>query len=105
MQEILKKIQKDSVTIDDLEYLISTDKYNDEILSLADEIRGKYVGNEVHIRAIIEFSNYCKMDCLYCGLRAPNKNLKRYRMTPEEIYKRAQLIAQKKYKNYCTPIW
>ncbi len=51
----------------------------------ADYVRMKYCGNSVYIRGIIEFSNYCIRDCLYCGLRRENDNLCRYRMTPDEI--------------------
>lgn len=51
----------------------------------ADKIREKYVGNEVHLRAIIEISNFCSNDCSYCGINRENKSLKRYRMTEEEI--------------------
>lgn len=56
---------------------------------LSDKIREDYVGNEVHLRAIIEFSNYCCKNCLYCGLRRENKKLKRYRMSPQEIIQTA----------------
>lgn len=51
----------------------------------ADEIRRRCVGDSVHIRGIIEFSNYCMRNCLYCGLRRDNHKLRRYRMTPGEI--------------------
>ncbi|QTA38956.1 [FeFe] hydrogenase H-cluster radical SAM maturase HydE [Thermosipho ferrireducens] len=90
--------RRDSVTLEDLEYLLSTEKYDEIIFEKADEIREKYVGKEVHLRAIIEFSNICTKSCLYCGLRAENKKLKRYRMSPEEIIKRAELIAEKGIK-------
>jgi biotin synthase len=43
------------------------------------------VGDEVHLRGLIEFSNICKQNCLYCGLRRDNKNIKRYRLKPEQI--------------------
>ena len=42
-------------------------------------------GNKIYIRGLIEFSNNCKNNCYYCGIRAANKNLKRYRLTQEEI--------------------
>ena len=42
-------------------------------------------GNKIYIRGIVEFSNVCKNDCLYCGIRASNKNAQRYRLTDEEI--------------------
>jgi biotin synthase len=87
----VKKIQ--NVDLDYLMHIIGTDRYDEEIFRIADEIRRKYVGEEVHLRAIIEFSNYCSQHCLYCGLRAENKNLQRYRMSVEEIVERAKLIS------------
>ncbi|MDD5236625.1 MAG: [FeFe] hydrogenase H-cluster radical SAM maturase HydE [Candidatus Omnitrophica bacterium] len=55
----------------------------------ANYIRNKYLGNACCIHGIIEFSNYCRSDCLYCGIRKSNTVLKRYRMEPEEIVKTA----------------
>ena len=46
-------------------------------------------GKCIHLRAIIEFSNYCRQDCLYCGLRGSNSRVSRYRMTPEAIVEAA----------------
>jgi len=46
--------------------------------------RGIY-GNKVYIRGLIEFTNYCKNDCYYCGIRCSNKNASRYRLSEEEI--------------------
>ncbi len=51
----------------------------------ADEVRQQVVGDEIHLRALIEFSNYCRRNCSYCGLRRDHRELERYRMTPEEI--------------------
>ncbi len=48
------------------------------------------MGKCVHMRAIIEFSNYCRQDCLYCGLRRSNSRIARYRMTPDEILEAAR---------------
>ena len=42
-------------------------------------------GTDVFVRGLIEFSSYCKNDCLYCGLRASNASCERYRLTPEQI--------------------
>ncbi len=56
-----------------------------ELFKEADSVRKKYAGSQVHLRGIIEFSNYCRRDCLYCGLRAGNRHATRYRMSPEEI--------------------
>ncbi|MDO4627866.1 MAG: [FeFe] hydrogenase H-cluster radical SAM maturase HydE [Planctomycetia bacterium] len=51
----------------------------------ADETREKNVGNEVHLRGLIEVSNICTGQCTYCGIRVRNANVQRYRMTLEEI--------------------
>ena len=51
----------------------------------ADRIRRKHVGDEVHLRGLVEISNICSRLCGYCGLRAPNRALGRYRMSGTEI--------------------
>ncbi len=62
------------------------------LFNKADEIRKKYCGDEVHLRGIIEFSNYCEQDCLYCGLRKSNNQISRYRMNIFEILSTAKAI-------------
>ena len=52
---------------------------------LADDTRREYVGEQVHLRGLIEISNYCERHCMYCGLRMPNHKLVRYRMSVDEI--------------------
>jgi biotin synthase len=64
------------------------------LFAAADETRERYVGNAVHLRGIIEFSNFCIKNCLYCGLRRGNRTLERYRMTPTEIMETAHRGAQ-----------
>ena len=51
----------------------------------ADAVRQEIYGNAVFVRGLIEISNICKNDCLYCGIRRSNANCQRYRLTPEEI--------------------
>ncbi len=48
-------------------------------------LREKYYGKEVYVRGLIEFTNYCKNNCLYCGIRRGNANVGRYRLSREEI--------------------
>ena len=55
------------------------------LYQIANSVRQKNLGNSCCIHGIIEFSNYCQNNCLYCGLRKDNTQLQRYRMTPEEI--------------------
>ncbi|MCL5773547.1 MAG: [FeFe] hydrogenase H-cluster radical SAM maturase HydE [Firmicutes bacterium] len=57
----------------------------ERLFQIADDIRKNQCGDDVHLRALIEFSNHCSRNCLYCGIRRGNKKLERYRMTPDEI--------------------
>jgi len=59
---------------------------NYELINRADEIRKKVYGKKVYLRALIEISNYCKNNCLYCGIQNSNINLKRYRLSVDEIF-------------------
>jgi biotin synthase len=58
---------------------------NDWLFNEADRVRRENVGDEIHLRALIEFSNICKRQCLYCGLRSPNKEVERYSLSKDEI--------------------
>ncbi len=51
----------------------------------AELTRQKHFGRDVYIRGLIEFTNYCKNDCLYCGIRKSNKNADRYRLSQSDI--------------------
>lgn len=60
-------------------------KTSEDIIENAFALRKKYYGNKVYIRGLIEISNYCKNNCLYCGIRCGNPKVNRYRLTEEEI--------------------
>ena len=64
----------------------------------ADRVRRETVGDEVHIRAIIEFSNICARQCSYCGLNCTNPNIDYYQMTEEEILQTAREAIEAGYK-------
>ena len=55
------------------------------LFALAREERHLYYDHDVYVRGLIEFTNYCKNDCLYCGIRKSNFNAKRYRLSEEDI--------------------
>ena len=55
------------------------------LFALAQETAQKNFGRQIFVRGLIEFTNYCKNDCYYCGIRRSNKNAARYRLTQEEI--------------------
>ena len=105
-KEIIKKIDKEeNISYDDALFLLSSFEYDNknnkkqltqkeeesvkelkEYLRVkarekADKIFGKYV----FMRGLIEFTNYCKNDCIYCGIRKSNKNAERYRLNKEDI--------------------
>ena len=63
----------------------STQEEREMLFSRARAVRERYYGRKVYIRGLIEYSNYCKNDCLYCGIRRSNRNAERYRLTKEEI--------------------
>ena len=55
------------------------------LFSRADAVRRVNYGTDVYVRGLIEFTNYCRNDCYYCGIRRSNPNASRYRLTEEEI--------------------
>ena len=67
-------------------------KYSAALYLAADRVRKQQIGNDVFLRGIIEFSNFCERNCLYCGLRKGNKKLSRYRMSDDEIIATAKQI-------------
>ena len=69
----------------DLKELIESSQYDEELFMRADELRRCYYGTDVYIRGLIEFTNYCKNDCYYCGIRRSNAEVSRYRLTEEQI--------------------
>jgi biotin synthase len=60
-------------------------------------IKEKYIGKKVWFRGLIEFSNICGKDCLYCGIRKGNKNLERYSLSDDEILAAATFAHTNKY--------
>lgn len=80
-----------------IDILKNNDK-NEWLFSLADKIRRENVGDEVHLRGLIEFSNICHCFCKYCGLRCENKELDRYRILPDDIVKYAKKAVEMGYK-------
>ena len=65
--------------------ILKDNTQNEWLFSLADEIRKENVGDEVHLRGLIEFSHICRRQCKYCGLRSANKEIERYRILKDEI--------------------
>lgn len=86
MRELIAKAaQTHSLTQPEVAALLKENSCNEDLFAAADRVREKYVGNDVHLRGLIEFSNYCRNNCCYCGIRRDNKKARRYRLEPDEI--------------------
>lgn len=81
----LKLKEEKNLGDEELLKLLSTNEYDSELQTLADEVRREIYGEDVYIRGLIEISNYCKNDCYYCGIRRGNKSAVRYRLTKDDI--------------------
>ena len=76
-----------SLSFEDYQYLIAHNsrEARDYIAPKARAAADAVYGRDIFVRGLIEFSNYCKNNCYYCGIRAGNAKCERYRLTPEEI--------------------
>lgn len=61
------------------------EKDDGELFAAARKTCDKFYGKNVFFRGLVEFTNHCKNGCYYCGLRAPNKKVRRYRLSENEI--------------------
>jgi biotin synthase len=90
MTRLIDKLKENRVlSKDEYVYLLEniTPEVSGYLHSLARQIAVKHFGRDVYMRGLIEFTNICKNNCYYCGIRRGNKNVSRYRLTKEEILK------------------
>ena len=87
-----------ALSFEEIVSLLKDDSENEYLFKKADEVRKKFVGDEVHLRGLIEISNICGRDCLYCGLRKDNSKLERYAMSEDEIFETAKNAVKMGYK-------
>lgn len=76
----------------------NNEENNKKLFQKADSVRRQNVGNEVHLRGLIEFSNICKCNCKYCGLRSSNNKIERYRIEKDKIIEIAKHASEMGYK-------
>ncbi len=89
-KELLDKLNiEHSLSIEEYEYLL--DYLDEELMEAAAEYarayQKQYYGNKVFTRGLIEFTNFCRNNCYYCGIRRENHNCERYRLSADEIVK------------------
>ncbi|MDI9510277.1 MAG: [FeFe] hydrogenase H-cluster radical SAM maturase HydE [Clostridiales bacterium] len=88
MKLLIDKLYK-SNTLSQTEYKELIENRNPELseylFEKARAVRIENYGHDVYMRGLIEFSNYCRNDCYYCGIRKSNTNADRYRLTKEQI--------------------
>jgi biotin synthase len=87
-QELITRLNQDGTLSKD-EFVALLCTYTDEDLRFAQKIAVKTAksvyGNQIYIRGLIEFTNICRQDCFYCGLRCSNSLADRYRLSPDDI--------------------
>lgn len=89
--DITLKLEKEKgLSDEEMLSLLKTDEYDEALFSAADKVRKSIYSDSVYIRGLIEFTNYCKNDCYYCGIRCGNKKALRYRLSEEEILSSAE---------------
>lgn len=76
---------RDGYTDSQLKEWIENEDESDILFQRADSIRRDIYGDEVYVRGLIEFTNYCRNNCFYCGIRKDNRKVSRYRLTYDEI--------------------
>ncbi len=76
-----------TLELDEYEYLLSNADEESMAYAAAYAVayQKKYYGNKVYIRGLVEFTNYCRNNCFYCGIRKDNNACERYRLSVEEI--------------------
>lgn len=86
MLQIIERLYKNAdLSDEEFQLLIESKEYHAELFEKAVSRREEYYGTDVYIRGLIEFSNYCKNNCYYCGIRRDHRDLTRYRLSPEQI--------------------
>lgn len=87
-QKLIDKLEQEQ-DLSDEEFTALLTCENEEVVAYlqdrARKVREKFYGRDVYIRGLIEFTNYCRNNCYYCGIRRGNENAQRYRLTAEEI--------------------
>ena len=96
--KIKEILEKEIFTRENIVLLLQSSEEDRALLfKKSAEIKKRFIGNKVWFRGLIEFSNLCSKDCLYCGIRKGNKNLTRYNLSDDEILAAARFAYENQY--------
>ncbi len=88
VRELIKKLHENQILSKE-EFIYILDNINEKeqefLFDLALDVKKQHYSDGIFLRGLIEFSNYCKNDCHYCGIRLKNREISRYRLTKEQI--------------------
>lgn len=91
-------LDNEDFTKENLVKLLKTEKEDrTELFARSAKVKEEFIGNKVHFRGLIEFSNICSKNCFYCGIRAGNSNVHRYILTDEEVLSAAKFAWENQY--------
>ena len=98
MSNLTEILSKTEFTKEEIAYLLSLEGSDKTALfEKSSEVKLRTIGNKVYYRGLVELSNACTKDCLYCGIRSSNDNVHRYNITDEEVLEVAKFAWDNKY--------
>lgn len=96
--DITKLLTADHFTKEELVFLLKAEgEDRKQLFARASEVKQQYIGNKVYYRGLIEYSNRCTKNCLYCGVRAGNSKVVRYSLEDEEVLEAARFAWKNKF--------
>jgi biotin synthase len=100
--DLLQKLKKEQqLSKEEFVYLIDhREEVREEAAAVARKLGDEHYGKSVYPRGLVEFTNYCKNNCYYCGIRGANTNIKRYRLSKEEIMASCENGYQLGYRSF-----
>ncbi|MBQ0059872.1 MAG: [FeFe] hydrogenase H-cluster radical SAM maturase HydE [Lachnospiraceae bacterium] len=103
VKHLIEKLSREHIlTLEEYLAIITEADQEDTafLFDKADALRRQTYGVDVYVRGLIEFSNYCRNDCFYCGIRCSNRNCDRYRLTKEDILSCCRVGYELGYRTY-----
>lgn len=100
IKNTIDNIKNGIVSDDELKFTLCEDYPQDELFKAADAVRRQVYGDKVYIRGLIEFTNYCKNNCFYCGIRRGNGKINRFRLNKEQIIECCQRGYQAGFRTF-----